>query len=434
MKPFLTALTLALSFVSVQGASAQGVTVEFWHTFGDELRFDWIQARVDAYNEANPEVEVVNVYKGVSDETLQAAVLAARQGNAPALVQVDGISSQLALDSGIFQPVSEIGEVDFSDYIEPVISYYTVGGSVNSVPFNSSSPVLYFNRDLMSEVGLDPEDPPTTFGEVFETCAAFDEASLGVTCVALTPYSWLFEEWMSQQNAELLNNGNGREARATSSNVDSEAGRAVFGFYKDLNDRGYLTNTGTLADTTGTNAIFGEQQALMTINSTAGLGNLLTAAEESGFELGVGVMPIPDGTERNGVSIGGASVWVAADVPAPEAEAALDFVLFLTDTENMADWHRVTGYYPVRTSSVELLREEGWFEGNPLQVVAFDQLLETEPNVANAGPLTGASIEVRTLLEQNIQKVLSGQEVADVARTAQEQVDAALTAYNSNFE
>lgn len=269
---------------------------------------------------------------------------------------------------------------------------------------------------------------------MLETCATFDAAELGVTCVALTPYSWLFEEWMSQQNAQLLNNGNGRQDRATASNIDSEAGRAIFQFHKDLNDRGYLTNTGTLADTTGTNAIFGDQQALMTINSTAGLGNILAAAEESGFELGVGIMPIPDGTDRNGVSIGGASVWVAADVPAADAEAALDFALFLTNTENMADWHRVTGYYPVRTSSVELLRREGWFEGNPLQVVAFDQLLTTEPNVANAGPLTGASTEVRTLLEQNIQKVLSGQEVNEVARVAQEQVDAALAAYNSNFE
>lgn len=152
-KTFWTALTLTLGFT----ASAQPVTLEFWHTFGDELRFDWIEARADAYNEANPGVEVVTVYKGVSDETLQAAVLAARQGNAPALVQVDGVSSQVALDSGIFQPVSDIGEVDFSDYIEPVISYYTVGGSVNSVPFNSSSPVLYFNRDLMTEPGSTPK-------------------------------------------------------------------------------------------------------------------------------------------------------------------------------------------------------------------------------------------------------------------------------------
>jgi sn-glycerol 3-phosphate transport system substrate-binding protein len=430
MKKYWTVVTLALTFT----ASAQNVTMEFWHTFGDAKRGDWIQARADEYNEANPEVEVIPVYKGVSDETLQATVLAARQGLAPALVQVDGVSSQLALDSGIFQPVSDVKDVDFSDYIEPVVSYYTIGGKVNSVPFNSSSPVLYFNKDLMTQAGLDPENPPTTFGEVIETCAAFDAAQLGVTCVALTPFSWLFEQWMSEQNVELLNNGNGRENRATASNVDSTEGHNIFQFYKNLNDQGYLTNTGKLADTVGTNAIFGEQKALMTINSTAGLGNLLDAAEESGFEMGVGVLPIPDGSERNGVIIGGASLWVAKSVPQPQAETALDFALFMTNTENMASWHQLTGYYPVRTSSVELLREQGWFEGNPLQVVAFDQLLSTTPNVANAGALTGANIQMRTVIEESIQKVLSGQDVAEVAKTANEQINAALVEYNNNFK
>ena len=429
MKRYWFVLLFALSFV----ASAQSVNVEFWHTFGDELRFNWIQDRADAYNEAHPDVKVVTVYKGISDETLQATVLAARQGQAPALVQVDGTSSQLALDSGIFQPVDDITNVDFSDYIKPVISYYTVAGKVNSIPFNSSSPVLYFNKDLMTQAGLDPAKPPTTFSEVMDTCAKFDAANLDVKCVALTPYSWLFEEWMSEQNAQLLNNGNGREDRATASNVDSEAGRNIFQFYKDLQDKGYLTNTGKLSDTVGTNAIFSDQKALMTINSTAGLGNLLGAAQENGFEMGVGVFPIPDGP-RNGVSIGGASIWVAGGISQPEAEAALDFALFLTNTENMASWHRVTGYYPVRQSSVALLRKQGWFEGNPLQVVAFNQLLETKPDIANAGPLTGANIQMRTVIEQNIQKVLSGQDVAAVAKTANEQVDQALTEYNQNFQ
>jgi sn-glycerol 3-phosphate transport system substrate-binding protein len=437
MKRYWMVITLALAFaasVIAQDVTTQNVTVEFWHTFGDELRLNWIQDRANEYNAANPGLEVVPVYKGISDETLQATVLAARQGNAPALVQVDGVSSQLALDSGIFQPVSAVTDVDFSDYIEPVISYYTIGGAVNSVPFNSSSPVLYFNKDLMTQAGLDPENPPTTFGEVMETCAAFDAANLGVACVALTPYSWLFEQWMSEQNAELLNNGNGREARATASNVDSDAGRNIFQFYKDLNDQGYLTNTGKLADTVGTNGIFSEQKALMTVNSIAGLGNLLAASEESGFELGVGVLPIPDGTERNGVIIGGASLWVAESIPQEQAETALDFALFITNTENMASWHKTTGYYPVRNSSVELLREEGWLESNPLQLVAFNQLLETVPNVANAGALTGANIQMRTILEESIQKVLSGQDVAEVATTAKEQINTALLEYNKNFE
>lgn len=433
MKKLWIAAALALTVI----ASAQNVTsvtVEFWHTFGDAKRGDWIAAKAKEYNKAHAGVNVVSVYKGISDETLQATVLSARQGKAPALVQVDGTSSQLALDSGIFQPVSAIKNVDFSDYIKPVVSYYTIGGRVNSIPFNSSSPVLYFNKDLMLKAGLNPKNPPTTFSAIYKTCAAFDAAKLGVKCIALTPYSWLFEQWMSQQNAQLLNNGNGRQDRATASNIDSTAGRNILAFYKELNEQGYLTNTGKLADTVGTNAIFGQGKALMTINSTAGLGNLLDAAKQSNFQMGVGVMPIPNNTTRNGVVIGGASLWVTRSIGKPEAEAALDFALYMTNTENMAAWHKLTGYYPVRTSSVNLLRKQGWFLSNPLQIVAFNQLLNTKPNVANAGALTGANIQMRTIIEQNIQKVLGGQAVNEVAKTANEQVTAALVEYNKNFK
>ena len=425
---------IVLSFMILNSvAAAQAVTVDFWHTFGDAKRSDWIAARADDYTKAHPGVKVVATFKGDSNQTLQSAILAARQNKAPALVQIDGVASQLALDSGAFQPVSSIKPVDFGDYLKPVVSYYTLGGKVNSIPFNSSSPVLYFNKDLMVKAGLDPKNPPTTFGAVIKACAKFDAAKLGVKCMALTPFSWLFEQWMSEQNATLLNNGNGRQGRATASNIDSAAGRKVFQFYKDLQDKGYLTNTGKLADTVGTNAIFSSQKSLMTINSTAGLGNILDASKQNGFQLGVGVLPIPDGSKRNGVSIGGASVWVSKSNKA-QMEAALDFALYMTNTANMASWHKLTGYYPVRTSSVAALRKEGWFSSSPLQIVAFNQLLNTTPNIANAGPLSGATIETRTIIEQGIQKVLGGQSVGDVAAQAQQQVDAALSEYNKNFK
>jgi sn-glycerol 3-phosphate transport system substrate-binding protein len=415
-------------------SGAQNTSVEFWHTFGDAKRSDWIQARADDYNKANPELKIVPIFKGDSNESLQATVLAARQGKAPDLVQVEGVSSQLALDSGVFQPISSVKNVDLSDYIKPVLSYYTIDGKVNSIPFNSSSPVLYFNKDLMLKAGLDPKRPPTTFGDVLAQCSKFDSTKLGVKCVALTPFSWLFEQWMSQQNAQLLNNGNGRQGRATASNLEGTEARKIFAFYKDLNDKGYLTNTGKLADTVGTNAIFSNQKALMTINSTAGLGNLLEASKQSGFQMGVGILPIPDGSKRNGVVIGGASLWISKSASKPHAEAALDFALFMTNTANMASWHKLTGYYPVRTSSIALLRKEGWFSGNPLQIVAFNQLLKTVPNIANAGALSGAIIPMRAVIEQGIQKVLGGQDVTNVATAANEQVNAVLVEYNKNFK
>lgn len=428
------ALILVLTGVLNFNSQPQTVTVEFWHTFGDAKRSDWIAARATAYNTAHPGVKVVPTYKGDSNTTLQATILGARQGQVPALVHVEGTSTQLALDSNVFQSASAIKDVDFSDYLKPVISYYTVGGKVNSIPFNASSPVLYFNKDLMSKAGLDPNNPPATFGAILDACAKFDAAKLGMKCVALTPYAWLFEQWMGEQNVALINNDNGRAGRATQTYIDTPEGRKVFQFYKDLNDKGYLTNTGKLADTTGTNAIFTGQKALMTINSTAGLGNISDGAKQSGFQLGVGTFPIPDGTKANGVEIGGASLWVTKGVSKPTAEAALDFALFMTNTENMADWHKLTGYYPVRTSSVDLLKSQGWFNTSPLQLVAFNQLLNTVPNVANSGPLSGATIETRNAIEQGLQKVLSGQGVESVASSAGQQANAAITEYNKNFK
>ena len=184
----------------------------------------------------------------------------------------------------------------------------------------------------------------------------------------------------------------------------------------------------------GTNAIFTSQKALMTINSTAGLGNILDGAKQNGFQLGVGVLPIPDGSKRNGVVIGGASLWVAKGASRPEAEAALDFALFMTNTANMASWHKLTGYYPVRSSSVDLLRKQGWFSSSPLQIVAFNQLLKTVPNVANAGALSGATIQTRTIIEQGMQKVLGGQSVDSAIVSASEQANAAIAEYNKNFK
>lgn len=90
--------------------------------YGRRQAGGWIQARADEYNKAHPNVKVVPQYKGSYNDSLQATILAGRQGKAPALVQIFEVSSQLALDSGMFQPVGGISNVDFGDYIKPVIN------------------------------------------------------------------------------------------------------------------------------------------------------------------------------------------------------------------------------------------------------------------------------------------------------------------------
>ena len=430
-------LGILSAFLLLSIGAAQ-TNIEFWYAFSDEARSGWIEARIAEFNQQladeGKDYQVVGERKGSYRETLDAAVLAARQGTPPHLVQLFEIGSQLAVDTGIFEPVGNVGGgLDTSDYIEPVINYYTIGGDVNSIPFNSSSPVLYINKDLLEKAGLDRNFVPATYSDVLQACEQIAASGIEAKCIGFNLHSWFFEQWLAEQGAPLVNNGNGRDERATEVLLTSDAATTVVDWIKELNDKGYYTYTGTLEDWDGSAAIFTNQQAVFHITSTGDLGNLTTAAEDAGFELGVGLLPIPDGVERNGVVIGGASIWLTANHPEAELEVAKDFILYMTNTENMISWHELTGYYPVRNSSVEELRSEGVFENKPNTAVAFNQLLDTVPNQATAGALLGSYLETRTIIEQAIQKVLNGASVDETLTEAKRLADAALADYNGNF-
>ena len=426
---------LAASLLTL--ASAQE-TIEFWYAFSDAPRSNWIEERISEYNaqlqEQGLDYEVVGARQGSYAETLQAAVLAARQGTPPHLVQLYEVGTQLAVDSGIFEPIGNVGGIDESVYIEPVINYYTVDGEVHSIPFNSSSPILYANRQLMEEAGLNPENQPETFAELIEACGTIEESSVDAACITFPLHTWLFEQWMAEQGALLANNGNGRDARATEVNLTSDAAIRIGEFMQTLGENDYYSYTGTFEDWSGSEAIFANQESVFFITSTADAGNITRAAQENGFDVVTGLLPIPEETERNGVVIGGASIWLTAGHPQEAQEVARDFALYMTNAENMVSWHKLTGYYPVRTASVEMLEDEGWFEENPNFAVAFDQLLETEANQATAGAMMGIFTELRPIVEEALQRIFNGTAgVEEALGEAKETADARLAEYNANF-
>lgn len=413
-------------------SEADAKEILFWHAFGDEKRSTWIAERAEEFNALQDEFTVVPERKGSYRETLQAAVLAHRQGDAPHIVQIFEVGSRLALDSGIFKPIGDIGSFDTSDYITPVLNYYTMNGKVHSIPFNSSSPILYTNKDMMERAGLDPEDPPETYGGILSAARRAKDAGLEGAGLGFNVHSWFIEQWMAQQGAMLVNNGNGRDARADATNIDSPQMRTIFEFIKTLNDEGLYKYTGKLEDWDGSDAIFKEGKVMFHITSTADLGNISDAAAGK-FTLGTGRLPIADGARRSGVVIGGGSVWVLSGHPDAELEAARDFILYMTNTENMMDFHKLTGYYPVRYSSIDALEKEGWFEEFPERSVAFTQLTETIPNTATAGALIGSFLDTRTILEEAVQKVLNGADIEDALAEAQTLADTKLAEYKANL-
>jgi sn-glycerol 3-phosphate transport system substrate-binding protein len=137
--------------------------------------------------------------------------------------------------------------------------------------------------------------------------------------------------------------------------------------------------------------------------------------------------------ERQGVIIGGASLWLGSGHSDEENAAAVDFILWLHEPEQMARWHKGTGYMPITLSSQELLTSEGYFEENPNKQTAVDQLAAAEVNSATAGAITGPFPQIRDIVEQAIQNVTSGGDIDEVLTEAKAQADAAIADYNSRL-
>ncbi len=413
------------------------IVIEFWHAFGGGRKL-LIQRMVDDFNYTHPGIFVKAEHKGSYRDTLNAAILAAQQGNPPHIVQIFEVGSQLALDSGIFVPIADLAdpaEYKPDDLIEGVAQYYNFDGKFYSMPWNSSNPILYYNKDIFRKAGLDPEKPPATFEEMLQVCEQIVSSGAAKNCVTWPLHSWFFEQWMANMGAELANNGNGRDARATEVYLDSDAAKTIVSWWKEMFDKGYYAYSGKLEDWDGSDAIFVSGQAAMEITSTSDVVNRQNDAKANGFELGTAYLPYPASSERQGVIVGGASMWITKNHPQEELEATKEFILWFTNTENAIRWHKGTGYFPIRKSAVDVLEFENWFETNPAYRAAFDQLLSTKPSRATQGALLGPFPEIRTIIEQAVEKVLAGEASVDEAlAAAKADADKALQEYNNSIK
>jgi len=440
---FMMAL-LALSLSPAITAQDEPIELTFVQIFGSDPEGDnraaVIREIADEFTAANPNVTIVVESSSTEyGEVLNNALLAADQGNAPNIVQIEEGFTQLAIDSGYFIPISDVATEEqlatLDDVLPTVRAYYSIGADIWSIPWNSSNPLLYYNRSMFEAAGLDPDDPPSTFDEVLEACDAIMSADLELTaCINWPMATWFAEQWVAMQGGLIVNNENGREGRATEVLYNSEEMLRVATWWKELVDQGYYTYSGSPIDYNGEGITFLSQQTAMTINSTAGLTLFLRFSSLQGIDLGVAPLPMPDEDATNGITVGGASLWLSADQSEAELQAAADFIFFLTNTMNDQKWHKGTGYMPTRASSVEALIDEGWFEENPFFRIAVDQLIESELNTATSGAVIGPSEEVRGYLTEAFQSIVDGgADPAEALQVAKERSDAELEEYNSFF-
>lgn len=428
MRRTLTLLVaLALAFGGAQ------TDLVFWHAVEEPSWVAWIDARVEAFNERlareGSDYRLVAQRQDLDREILEAAAVAVREGRAPHLLLLSSVHRQRAVDSGIVR-APEADEGAGEAFLEPLTNAHTIDGALYATPFISSSLVLLGNEGLMSEVGI--EELPKTFTSLLDACERLaGRARPDAACITFPLRGALFEQWIAEQGALLANRGNGHEGRATEVLLTSESAMRVGSLVRALGESGHHGRDGAPRDWDAAAAELTEGAAMFAIAPSPMVPRVTTAAQEAGFAVRAGRLPLPEGVERNGAALGGAGLWITSGHEREATRVARGFASYLTNAENMVRWHELTGYVPVRRAAVEMLRERGWFRANPNLAVAVEHLLETVPNDASAGALLGPYLEARAIIEQAMQRIYEGEMgVEDALAAAKERADALLAEYN----
>ena len=408
-------------------SEVDGTTISFWHSMGG-VNGQAIDTLVQKFNDENEYgITVEAEYQGSYDDALN-KLKSAQIGNMGAdLVQVYEIGTRFMIESGWIVPMQSMVNADEYDtsVLEPnLAAYYTINDMLYSMPFNSSTPLMYYNKDMFDAAGIteipDSLEAIAQIGDKLLDSGAQEVMSLGI-------YGWFFEQFIGKQGLEYANNGNGRTEAATAVAFDENGAAAnILNEWKNLYYLGYAPNVGKGGD--AGLADFSAGKSAITLGSTASLKQILQDVDGK-FEVGTAYFPKVKSTDEGGVSIGGASLWALDNNDPKKLRATWEFVKFLISPESQAFWNAETGYFPVNVDA----HDEDVFKENiekyPQFETAIDQLHDSAPQYA--GALLSVFSEARAIVESEIESMLNGNETVDEAVDSMaSQINDAIEEYN----
>ena len=425
-----TAAEAASAEATTEGATAtaDGTKITFWHSMGG-VNGEAIDYLVNKFNKENTQgITVESQYQGSYDDAIN-KLRSAQIGNMGAdLVQIYDIGTRFMIDSGWVIPMQQLIDADSWDasQVEPnIAAYYTVDNTLYSMPFNSSTPILYYNKDMFDKAGI--TEVPTSFAGIESVGDDLMNKGGAGEVMSLAIYGWFFEQFTCKQGLNYVNNGNGRQDVATAVEFDSDgAGVNTLTAWKSLADKGYAPNVGRGGD--AGLADFSAGKAAMTLGSTASLKQILNDVNGK-FEVGTAYFPKVNDTDKGGVSIGGGSLWALNNEDEAKQKATWEFVKFLVSAESQAYWNAQTGYFPVTTAA----HDEQVFKDNiakyPQFMTAIDQLHDSTPE--SAGALLSIFPEARQVVETEIENMINGNGTPEdaVAKMA-ESINKSIEDYN----
>jgi sn-glycerol 3-phosphate transport system substrate-binding protein len=410
----LAAVTAAAAFATPAFAVTE---IHWWHAMSGQLGRQVEKLAAD-FNASQSEYRVVPTYKGNYTETVTAAIFAFRSRSQPAIAQVNeiGTATMMAAKGAIY-PVFELMRDEQepftpSAYLPAVTGYYAdLGGNLLSFPFNSSTPILYYNKNMFRDAGLDPEVAPKTWPEL--GAAAKKLRDRGAVCGFTT--SW--PSWINVENFSAFHN----LPLATREN-----GFAGLDAVLTFNNATVVRHVAQLAEWQATK-IFdyggraqGAEPRFQNGECGIFIGSSATRADikaNSKFDVGYGMMPYwPDvaGAPQNTI-IGGATLWVLRDRPKAEYKGVAKFFSFLSKPEVQAAWHQNTGYLPITRAAFDLTRTQGFYDRNPGTSISIEQITLKPPTENSRGLRLGSFVLIRDVIDDELEQTFTGKKSAQAA-------------------
>jgi sn-glycerol 3-phosphate transport system substrate-binding protein len=431
----------ALGLAGLPAAAQQApVEIQFWHGLTQPLGGMLEQIAAD-FNASQPRYRINASFRGSYPETMVAAIAAFRAGQAPGIVQMFEVGTGTMMAAGrAIKPLHELlretsTEINFDDYLPGVRGYYSLpDGRMMSMPFNSSTAVVFYNKDAFRRANLNPDAFPETWEGVEAAARALKAA--GVACPMTTAWpTWLMvEQFSAIHNIPLATQGNGFGGLNAELRINNPLLTRHFTNLVNWQREGLFRYGGRDG---AADALFPSGECAMIFASS---GLRARIQREAQFQWGVGMLPVYQGTTPINSIIGGASFWVMNRGPnaarSPEELAGIAaFFAWIARPEVAAKWHTDTGFLPVTRAAFERVRATGFYQEprNAGADIPIQQMLRGGGQMTenSMGIRLGGFVEIRTIIQEELEKAFQGQQ------TAQQALEAATTRGNQvlrNFE
>ena len=408
-KPLVRSLVLGCALLVGASQAAWAATeIQFWHAMEAALG-ERVNDIASDFNRSQSDYKIVPVFKGTYDQTLAAGIAAYRSGNAPAILQVYevGTATMMAAKKAVV-PVTEVFKqagtpLDQKAFVPTIASYYSDAKTdeLVSMPFNSSTPVLYYNKEAFKKAGLDPNRPPKTWDDV-RVYAAKLKAS-GMSCGFTTGWQgWIqLENYSAWHGLPYASQNNGFDGLDAKLEFNKPQQVAHIKFLQDMAKQGTFTYVGRKDE--AVSKFYSGDCGILTNSS----GSLATIRKYAKFDFGTGMMPYDasvKGAPQNAI-IGGASLWVLAGKDPNVYKGVAKFLAYLSSPAVAAKWHEDTGYLPVTTAAYDLARSQGFYDKNPGADTAIKQMLNKPPLPYTKGLRLGNMPQIRTIVDEELEQV-----------------------------